>query len=339
MQQSATVLREEFRQRTSFLPLALCWRLAKVAASVLLAFLSLGAAAAQEPAKDLHVTRDVPYRHLPSVAPRFVSLDIYAPASADGTNPVILFLHGGAFVVGDKAGNPREFPRPGLLFPKMPYYAGQGFVFVSANYRLSKRSLPLRHPRQVAHPDHIDDVVSAVAWVRRHIGRYGGDPQKLILMGHSSGALLVALAAVDTKRLRRQGLDPVNLRGVIALDGFYDIPARIPYSRPFIATALGGHKAAWRDASPLHHVRPGRHVPPILLVHTDRQRRRQSTKQQSLAFARALSKTGHRAATYQAVGKTHRDINHDLGTPGDPLTLRVDSFLDSVLKDSKRIHP
>ena len=228
MRQSATVLREELRQRAGFSPLALCRCLAKATASILLAFSSLGAVVAQEPAEDLHITRDVPYRHLPGVAPRYVSLHIYAPANADGANPVILFLHGGAFVVGDKAGNPREFPRPGLLFPKMPHYTGQGFVFVSANYRLSKRSLPLRHPRQVAHPDHIDDVVSAIAWVKNHIGRYGGDPQKLILMGHSSGALLVALVAVDTKRLRRRGLPQPIYAALSRLMVFMTSPPEYP---------------------------------------------------------------------------------------------------------------
>lgn len=283
---------------------------------------------------------DIVYRALPGVDPSLVSLDIYAPpvpaeggASTDEPQPagpgtVFVMVHGGGFRGGDKAGDPRA-ARPGLIYPKMEHFLGKGWLFVSVNYRLTDASLPYEHPAQTRHPDHVEDVLAALAWLRENISAYGGDPSRIVLAGHSAGATLVALAACDQVRLARHGLVREDIAAILALDGFYDIGARLPYAAPFMTNVFGDEEAGWRDASPFHHVEPGERIAPMLIVHNTNTSP-QGSAVQSAAFAARLREAGNIAETY-AASRTHAEINSDIGVPGDPLTERIDRFLDEVL--------
>ena len=118
--------------------------------------------------------------------PRRNVLDIYRPEVTDGPLPVLVQIHGGGWVIGNKR-------QQGL--PLMHRLAHHGYISVSINYRLGPR---------YKFPDQLIDVKRAIAWVRDNISRYGGDPSLLIVTGGSAGGHLAALAALTPNDLHYQ---------------------------------------------------------------------------------------------------------------------------------------
>jgi acetyl esterase/lipase len=131
-------------------------------------------------------------------------LDIYQPPADGKKHPVLVFIHGGGWNFGDKR------YESSLLAP----YWQRGLVVVTINYRLTPAS---------RFPDQFTDCLLALRFVREHIAAYGGDPDAIILVGHSAGAHLAALAAVEPDVLAGRGLPPGCLRACVALSGVYDL--------------------------------------------------------------------------------------------------------------------
>ena len=139
------------------------------------------------------LARNLPYATYANVDPNLTSLDVYAPDSG-GCHPILVFIHGGGWIGGDKRfvdEKPRAFVRA-------------GYVFASVNYRLSPK---------VSHPAHVQDVAQAIRKIRDLAPRYGGDPSRIYLVGHSAGAHLAALVATDGRYLEAQGLSLAAIRG------------------------------------------------------------------------------------------------------------------------------
>ena len=136
-------------------------------------------------------------------------LDIYAPLPAVTPAPVIVFFYGGGWASGSKA--MYRFVGAGL--------AARGVLVVIPDYRL--------YP-EVRFPAFMDDAATAVAWTRANASRFGGDPRRLFLMGHSAGAQIATLLALDAGYLRSVHLSPRrDVCGVIGLAGPYDfLPLR-----------------------------------------------------------------------------------------------------------------
>ncbi len=130
-------------------------------------------------------------------------LDVYTPRNANQAAPVVVFFYGGSWNSGDRADY--EFVGEAL--------ASRGFVAVLADYRL--------YP-EVRYPDFLEDSAQAVAWAANEVQRYGGDPTRLFVMGHSSGAYNAAMVALDARLLAQYGMTPAALRGWIGLAGPYD---------------------------------------------------------------------------------------------------------------------
>lgn len=263
---------------------------------------------------------DIPY--VEGRADPLQKLDIYQPTgdrARAGKLPVMVMIHGGGWAKGDK-GNAN------MGSEKANFFARQGMVYVSVNYRLSPA---------VQHPEHVRDVASALAWIHDNIARYGGDPSQIMLMGHSSGAHLAALAITDDSYLRRLGKRPDIVKGVILLDGAgYDIPLVMANTndrgvRAYEA-AFGDNSRTWKDASPVLHVKPDRSRPPFLIFHqaggadwrSDVQRR----------FAEVLNDAGTQAKAVPVRGKNHEEMNADVGKPGDPLTEGINDFIRQTLR-------
>lgn len=131
-------------------------------------------------------------------------LDVYRPKDAQpgDRRPVLLQIHGGGWIIGDK----RE---QGI--PLMTNLARRGWVCVTANYRLSP---------QATMPDHIIDVKRAIAWIRKNIESYGGDPDFVCITGGSAGGNLSSLAALTANDPRFQ-------------PGFEDVDTRLEACVPF----------------------------------------------------------------------------------------------------------
>lgn len=135
-------------------------------------------------------------------------LDIYAPAERINA-PVVVFIYGGGWTHGSKA----DYRFVGAAL------AARGFLTVIPDYRLFPR---------VRFPGFLRDNAAAVAWTRGNIGRYGGDPRRIFLMGHSAGAYNVAMLTLDKQWLAADGVDADrDIAGAIGLAGPYDfLPLR-----------------------------------------------------------------------------------------------------------------
>lgn len=169
------------------------------------------------------------------------ALDIYQPAvPRDGV--VVVFFYGGSWSMGNRA----EYR---FVAQTLTRY---GATVVVADYRL--------HPG-VVFPAFMEDAAAAVAWTARNIGRYGGDPKKIYLLGHSAGAHIVTLLALDKRFMAAQGLGTDVIAGVDALSAPTD----------FAATLAPRYRPVFVDQSVLDLAQPIRYAhagaPPMLLQH------------------------------------------------------------------------
>jgi len=198
-------------------------------------------------------------------------LDVYLPAAAAAA-PVVLFVHGGGWSVGDKS----QYAAVGNRL------AREGLAAMIVNYRLSPA---------VQHPTHVRDVAQAIGWCVRHAASYGADPARLCLMGHSSGAHLAALVALEPSYLAAEGVPTSAIGRVVGVSGVgYDLDERyaeLPVG-PFFRPVFGADCRLWKHAAPLQYA--GRSAPEFLLIHGlgDTEAPPASTE----VFAAALQATG-----------------------------------------------
>jgi acetyl esterase/lipase len=240
-------------------------------------------------------------------------LDVYAPAKGKGL-PVVVWIHGGGWQAGDKS----------EVLNKPRAFTGKGFVFASINYRL----LPKVTIKQMA-----QDVARAIRWLHDHARNYGGDPNTMIVMGHSAGAQLAALVCTDDRYLKTEGLPLSVVKACVPVDGdTYDVAlqiATVEAKRAARYRIKFGDEAMQKELSPVTHVARGKHIPPFLILHVADH---PETRMQSQRLAKALQAAGIPATAYPAQGKNHTTINADLGLPGDRPTQEVFGFLAGVLK-------
>ena len=232
--------------------------------------------------------------------------DVYLPAHAKDA-PVIFMVHGGAWRIGDKGAG-------AVVENKVARWAPRGFIFVSANYRL----LPEADPLQQA-----EDVAQALAFAQARARAWGGDPAKFILMGHSSGAHLLALLAAAPARTYGAGVKP--WLGTVLLDSAaYDVEQIMGRDHLRIYDdAFGDQPAYWRSASPSLVISSS--IAPVLAVCSSR---REDSCTQARAFvAKAVSLRARAEVLEQDL--SHREINEDLGT-SNAYTKAVEAFMGSL---------
>jgi acetyl esterase/lipase len=167
-------------------------------------------------------------------------LDIYGPtvaAPADGL-PVIVWIYGGSWNSGSKDGY-------GFVGRAL---AAKGFVVAVPDYRL----VP-----EVRFPGFLEDNAAAVRWVRANIARYGGDPDRIVLAGHSAGAYNAAMLSLDERWL---GADRAAVKGLAGLAGPYDF---LPLDLDLTRAAFGG-EADLAATQPVNFAGAG--DPPALLL-------------------------------------------------------------------------
>ena len=240
------------------------------------------------------------------------TLDVYAPAGARGL-PVVVWIHGGGWQTGDKA----------TVNHKPAAFADKGFVFVSVNYRL----LPDASIGEMA-----GDVAKAVRWVRDHAKEYGGDPDRLVVTGHSAGAQLAALVCTDDRYFKAAGVPLAAVKACVPVDGdTYDVPLQIKtveQRRADIYRKKFGDEASQKNLSPVTHAAKGKDIPPFLILYVDGH---PEVTMQSKRLVEALAAAGVKAAASASAGKTHVSLDADLGTPGDKPTQAMFDFLAGVL--------
>jgi acetyl esterase/lipase len=169
------------------------------------------------------------------------ALDVYQPAQKSGAAPVVVFFYGGNWNAGE---------RGSYLFAGEAL-ASKGFVTVIPDYRLFP---------DVRFPDFLADCARAVRWTFEHAARYGGDPQRVFLMGHSAGAYNAAMLALDPQYLRAAGVEPRRIHGLIGLAGPYDF---LPLQNP-ISKGVFGFPDTPVTTQPIYFA--SRDDPPALLI-------------------------------------------------------------------------
>lgn len=247
------------------------------------------------------VERDVAYGADPAQR-----LDVYRPAKAAGA-PILIMVHGGGWITGDKA-------NPGVIDAKAAHWLPKGYILVSVNYRLAPQANPMAQA---------NDVANAIAFVQAHAGAWGGDPARVVLMGHSAGAHLITLLAADPGIAKSAGVKP--WLGTIALDSaaysVVDLMQRQHLG--LYDQAFGADQQMWRAASPTLVLRSA--PAPMLLVCSTK---RADSCPQAETFAVKVKALNGRA-TVVPVDMTHADINHLVGPDGN-YTATIDKFLNSI---------
>ena len=173
-------------------------------------------------------------------------LDIYLPKqNADGGSTVLIFFHGGSWHDGEREGY-------GFLGRA---FAARGFVTVIADYRKAP---------SVRFPAFVQDTASAIAWVHANISKYDGDADRIFIMGHSAGAHIAMMTALDPQWLAANKLTPNVIKGVIGLAGPYDF---LPLTSDSSKIALG----QWPDLTETQPITYARgDAPPLLLLTGDK---------------------------------------------------------------------
>jgi arylformamidase len=264
------------------------------------------------------VERDIPY----AKAHERQVLDVYAPDGAKNL-PVVFWIHGGGWQTGDKT----------MVALKPKAFTAAGFVFVSINHRL----LPTVEMGAITR-----DVASALGWVHKNIAAHGGDPARLLVMGHSSGGQLAALMCTDDRYVKAEGFSLTAIKGCVPVDAdTFDIPAMIEVAETrarvhHLPLPTNGHRqkfgndpAKHRDFSTVTHVAKDKGIPPFLILHIAGSA---DTGAQARRLASVLEAAGISVKVVAGRETTHASINDNIGAPNDAVTKELFAFVAEALK-------
>ena len=216
-----------------------------------------------------------------------VEADVYVPAAA-GRVPVVVMVPGGAWRTADRSG----------LTPLALRLAGAGMLVVNAAHRAADSGA--RFPREV------QDVVCSVDFAAVRASAGGGQAGPVVLLGHSSGAHLAALAALASDHFRGScPYPPAAVDGLVGLAGLYDVSAVPEVAEPLFGVPLSQDPDRWRDGNAVTWAGA---VPslPVLLAHGDRDDL--VPTRSTTSFAAVLEAGGHQVQVVIMPGVGHHDI-------------------------------
>lgn len=247
---------------------------------------------------------------------RLQNLDFWPAQSGNRRAPLVIFVHGGGWKRGSKDNASGSY--------KAPHYTSSGYAYASINYRLVPDAKV---------EDQAADVARSVRYLIANAARLGFDPSRVVLMGHSAGAHLVALVGTDEQYLRGEGLSFGSIDGVIPIDGAaYDVAKQIAGSGNFMndtyVQAFSTDPARQRALSPTFHA-PRPNAPAFLLVHV----MRTDGVAQNKALEAALRRSGTLVERREFPGtglQGHGEINRRMGDPGYAATPAVDAWLRTI---------
>ena len=236
-------------------------------------------------------------------------LDVF-PTPVRCPAPVVILVHGGGYCCGDKSQVNQSV---------IDWLNAQGYAVVNTDYRLG-----------VMYPAFDDDVASAIAWVARNAGTFGGDGTRIALFGHSTGGEMVAETATTPAVLASAGLSIHSVRCVGLLDpSALDVETmlRNPPSPATLQTyqhAYGTNPAVWHSASAITNARNGTLGASFLIAE------RGNFAAVQLRYAAIVRSHGLAVTVIDANALNHGQVINDIGAPGDHvMTSPVLSFLRS----------
>ncbi|MBA2116533.1 alpha/beta hydrolase [Bremerella alba] len=222
-------------------------------------------------------------------------LDVHTPEEKGFAT--VVWFHGGGLENGDK---------------KIPeYLLDNGYAVVSANYR---------HSPHVSAPVYLEDAAAAVAWTFANIQKYGGDPNKIFISGHSAGGYLTSMLVLDDRWLKPHGLAPNDLAGAIPHSGQTLTHFTIRKER-----GIGRETGVSDDLAPLYHVHND--TPPLLLTTGDRDLEFPFRYEENALLFKMLKSAKHpNVELYELQGFTH-------GNMVVPGVLLMTKFINKHAKD------
>ena len=249
---------------------------------------------------------------------------LFLSAPDGATNaPVVFWIHGGGWQTGDKS----------MVALKPKAFVDAGFVFVSINHRL----LPTVEMSAIT-----GDVARALGWVHRNIKTHGGDPDRVLVMGHSSGGQLAALMCTDDRYAKAEGFSLTMIKGCVPVDAdTFDIPAIIEVAETrarvhHLPLPTYGHRqkfgndpAKHRDFSAVTHVARDKGIPTFLILHIAGH---PDTTAQARRLAAILKDAGIPVKVVAGRETTHASINDNLGSADDPVTKELFAFVAAALE-------
>jgi acetyl esterase/lipase len=237
----------------------------------------------------------------------------FTRAAGHSAAPLVLFIHGGAWSMGDKA----------MAGHMAVHFHGRGYAFASIGYRL----VPDVDPRQQA-----EDVAAAIARLLDDAARLGIDRDRVMIIGHSAGAHLAALVGTDPTFLAADHVPIASIRGVVLLDGAgYDVAAQQQQAGPLLRRmyrrAFGDDPAFQARVSPVGHAaapNAGR----FLIFHIAS---RADSGGQSVRLGALLNAAGTPAEVV-SVDNSHAEIFRRFGQPGHRATALTDAFAEALFR-------
>ena len=254
--------------------------------------------------------RNLAYYEGPGAHPRKHLLDLFLPSASAG-HPVLVFVHGGSWKRGDKDAYGGAYGAMGRSL------AAEGVAVAVINYRLTP---------EVRHPEHARDVARAVSWVYDKASLYGWNARKIVLVGHSAGAHLCSLTALDAAYLKVHGLTPDVIGGVVGVSGIYDLTRLGVTGQLLFQDVFGVRDEQLQSASPALRVQ-GKPAP-FLLLYADNDI--PTFDYQTRRLESALDQSGGTVRSVEIPDRNHRDIIAGLGRKGDPVRDEVLRFLKEL---------
>ncbi|MBO5234737.1 MAG: alpha/beta hydrolase [Alistipes sp.] len=233
------------------------------------------------------IDKDICYRSDDDYCSKMCLMDIaYRKGQTD--QPVIVLFHGGSLRGGKRHIHSRLYR--------------DGAVIVGVDYRLTP---------QVSVTEIIDDTACAIAWVMDNIEKWGGDPNKIFICGHSAGGYLVTMVGLDKSRLAKYGKDANVLAGIISFSG-----QAITHFTERRSRGMTNKQPLIDSLAPLYHIRSD--APPMLLMTGDRELEMLGRYEENAYFWRMLRVVGHQDVTlYEFDG-----YGHNMQEPGYPMLLK-----------------
>jgi acetyl esterase/lipase len=263
------------------------------------------------------------YKQVAQTDPNLLSLDVYFDStSLTRLKPVVIWVHGGAWCLGDKSNG---------MTNKKNLFASLGYILVSVNYRLSPYPYELNNPDRIKFPVHNTDVADAIKWVYNHIANYGGNPEKIVLLGHSAGAHLVSLTGTNQSFLQQSGVPVTVVKGIASIDTeAYDIYHLVQnLNSNMHINAFGNDSQENIAASPVRNIDSNSNIPRFFIA------KRGNTDRLAAAeyFIQTLRQNNVIVTELEANMYTHSEINNAIGKTGENIiTPALKTFLETCFQ-------
>jgi len=267
----------------------------------------------------------VSYKQVPGINQNLLNLDVYFDSEKLSPKPVIVWIHGGGWCIGDKANQMEN---------KKQLFASLGYILVSVNYRLSPFPYQINNPGRIKFPVHNVDIADALKWIYDHITTYGGDPNQIVLLGHSAGAHLVALTGTNQNFLQQAGVPIEHIKGIACIDtrmyDVYDVIQNQNNPDDMYLNAFGTDPQENIAASPIRQLNNHSYFPKFFVAKRGNFDRINRANQ----FINALQQAGIEVTEIEANMYSHSEINDAIGAENETvITPALVGFIKNCLNN------